>query len=60
MEMTNKLVNDILESYRKYPSTARIDEDNIVNREILIDIVEELRKLLQPLRQALSLALWAF
>ena len=48
METTDILVNQIIESYRQYPSTARIDEDNIVNKEILIDMVEEIRKLLFP------------
>ncbi len=48
MATTDELVNSIIESYGKYPSTARIDEDNIVNREILIEIVEEIRKLLFP------------
>ena len=45
---TDKLIDDVLESYGKYQITARIDEDNIVNREILIEIVEEIRKLLFP------------
>ena len=48
MVMTDELVNSILNSYEKYPSTARIDEDNIVNRKILIEVVEEIRKLLFP------------
>ena len=36
---TDKLIDDVLESYGKYQLTARIDEDNIVNREILIQIL---------------------
>jgi len=45
---TDSIVNTILESYDKYDITCRIDEDNIVNRETLIEIVEQLRKLLFP------------
>lgn len=45
---TDNIVNIILDSYNKYDITCRIDEDNIVNKETLIEIVEELRKLLFP------------
>ena len=31
---TDKLIDDVLESYGKYQLTARIDEDNIVNKDI--------------------------
>ena len=41
----NNLVNVILESYNKYDITARIDEENIVNKDILIKVLEEIRKL---------------
>lgn len=44
----DNLVDAMLESYNKYDITARIDEDNIVNKEILINVVEEIRKLLFP------------
>lgn len=44
----DNLVDIMLESYDKYDITARIDEDNIVNKEILISVVEEIRKLLFP------------
>ena len=44
----NNLVNVILESYNKYDITARIDEENIVNKDILIKVLEEIRKLLFP------------
>ncbi|MEE0929612.1 MAG: serine O-acetyltransferase EpsC [Acutalibacteraceae bacterium] len=44
----DNLVDTMLESYSKYDITARIDEDNIVNKEILINVVEEIRKLLFP------------
>lgn len=45
---TDELVNSILDSYNKYDLTARIDENNIVNKDMLIQIVEEIRKLLFP------------
>lgn len=45
---TEKLVTDILESYKKYDLTDRIDAENMLNREILVDVLEELRKLLFP------------
>lgn len=44
----DKLVDVILESYDKYPITSRIDEENIVNRDIIIQLVKEIRKLLFP------------
>lgn len=44
----DNLVDIMLESYSKYDITARVDEDNIVNKEILISVVEEIRKLLFP------------
>ena len=43
-----KLVEMLLESYNKDELTCRIDKDNIVNKEILINVVEELRRLLFP------------
>ena len=45
---TENLINEIMESYNKYDITARIDGANILNKEMLIQIVEELRKLLFP------------
>lgn len=44
----DNLVDLILDSYDKYDSTKRIDEDNIVHKETLIKLVEEIRKLLFP------------
>lgn len=38
----------ILESYNKYELTNRFGEDHIVSRDILIQLVKELRKLLFP------------
>lgn len=45
---TEELTNAILESYDKYDSTNRTNKENMLNRAILIEIVEELRKLLFP------------
>ncbi|MEE0265790.1 MAG: serine O-acetyltransferase EpsC [Acutalibacteraceae bacterium] len=44
----DNLVDLILDSYNKYDATKRIDEDNIVHKETLIKLVEEIRKLLFP------------
>ena len=48
MNHSDKLVNKILENYDKYELTKRIDADNIVSRDVLINTVKELRKLLYP------------
>lgn len=45
---TEKLVSDIIESYGSHPSICRLDEDNMLNRQLLIEITEEIRKLLFP------------
>lgn len=45
---TEKLVTDILDSYKAYDLTDRIDAENMLNREILVDVLEELRKILFP------------
>lgn len=48
MKDTDKKVDMILESYNKYELTNRFGEDHIVSRDILIQLVKELRKLLFP------------
>ena len=45
---TEELVNDILDSYRQYDMTTRLDEENILNREVLIEVVQKVRQLLFP------------
>lgn len=45
---TEKLVNAILESYGSYDLTNRIDEENIPNKNIIIEVVEKIRRLLFP------------
>lgn len=42
------LVDDILESYGKYELTRRIDAENMLNKDILIEVTGELRKILFP------------
>lgn len=48
MKDTDKKVDMILDSYNKYELTNRFGEDHIVSRDILIQLVKELRKLLFP------------
>lgn len=44
----SELVDMLIDSYKSHELTCRIDKDNIVNKEILINVVEELRCLLFP------------
>ncbi len=44
----DNLVDILLNNYNQHELICRIDKDNIVNKETLIKIVEELRKLLFP------------
>ncbi len=43
-----KLVDSLLASYGEYEHICRVDKLNMVNKGVLIEIVEELRKLLFP------------
>lgn len=45
---TEKLVTDILDSYKKYDLTDKIDSENMLSKDILIEVVEEIRKILFP------------
>ena len=45
---TDKIVATILENYKAYPLISRVDEEHIPNKEMLIQIVDEIRKLLFP------------
>lgn len=47
-EISEKLIDDILESYQKHDMTVRVDAENIVNKDILIEVIEEIRKILFP------------
>lgn len=42
------LVNVLMKSYDEYELIGRVNKDNIVNKEMLITIVEEIRKVLYP------------
>ena len=43
-----KLVSNILNSYDEYAYTSKCDEDNILNRQIIIDVVDRMQKILYP------------
>ncbi len=43
-----KLIDTILDSYKKYDITVRTDTDDILNKDVIISIVEEIRKILFP------------
>lgn len=45
---TDKLVDAILESYGEHELTSRINADNIINKETVIKVLEEIRRLLFP------------
>ena len=45
---TENLVNTILESYDTYKMTSRLDEDNMLNKETIIEVLESIRKILFP------------
>ena len=42
------LVEELLQSYRKYPETCSINARNRLNKEIIIDILEEIRCIIFP------------
>ena len=45
---TEMLVNAVAESYAKHKGCARLDQDRLLNKEILIDVLEKLREILFP------------
>lgn len=47
-DRTELLVNKLLHSYEKYDNTCRIDAESMLSKQALIDIVEEIRKILFP------------
>ena len=47
-EKSEKMIEAILESYKEYPVTVRMDTENIVNKNVLIQVLEELRRILFP------------
>ena len=53
MEMSYKeemdaLVGEILESYQEYPETCSIDTRNRLNKDTIIDILQEIRCVIFP------------
>lgn len=42
------LVKEILDSYREFPQTCSIGIDNLLNKDIIIDILEEIRYVIFP------------
>ncbi len=47
-EKTAKIVKDILDSYKKHQLITQIDEVSQPNREVVVDVLESLRKLVFP------------
>lgn len=45
---TDKIVDVILDSYKKHDTISRLDADNIINKDIVIEVMLEIRKLLFP------------
>ena len=45
---TDNLVNTILESYNSHKLTAKLDEDNMLNKQLIIEVTEKIRKILFP------------
>ena len=41
-EKSEKMIEAILESYKEYPVTVRMDTENIVNKNVLIQVLEKL------------------
>ena len=44
----DELVGEILQSYQNYPQTCSINTRNRVNKNIIIDILEEIRCVIFP------------
>lgn len=47
-EASERLIDTILQSYETHDMTVRVEADNIVNKEILIEVMEEVRRVLFP------------
>ena len=45
---TEKLIHEILDSYQKHDTTVKVDAENMLNKETLIKIIEEIRRVLFP------------
>ena len=45
---SDKLIEEILQSYQEHPESTRFSGKNILNRELLIDILYKIREILFP------------
>ncbi|MEE1114367.1 MAG: serine O-acetyltransferase EpsC [Eubacterium sp.] len=45
---TDKLVDEIVESYSKYPISTRLNVRNVLNSELLVEVLEKFRQILFP------------
>ncbi|MBQ3463165.1 MAG: serine acetyltransferase, partial [Clostridia bacterium] len=45
---TEKLITEILDSYKKYDITDKPDSENMLSRDTIIEVIKELRKILYP------------
>ena len=45
---SEKLVSSILQSYEDHPESTRLSAEGILNREVLIDVLERIREVLFP------------
>lgn len=45
---SEKLINDLLDSYDKYELTRKMDADAILNKETLISVLDKIREILFP------------
>ena len=43
-----QVINRIMESYQEHEETIHVDSVNMVNKDILIDVLEEIRKIIFP------------
>ncbi|MBQ7573250.1 MAG: serine acetyltransferase [Clostridia bacterium] len=48
MRDTEMLTNSILESYEKHSATNRLHKENMLNRTVVVEMIDEIRKLLFP------------
>lgn len=44
----DSLVDTLLESYKKHEKICHLDADNIINKDVVIELLEEIRKLIFP------------
>lgn len=47
-EQMSQMVGEILESYEKHPSIRNVDSTNRINRDVILHIMEQMRKIVFP------------